>query len=250
MGVGAMVVTMLIEGGNPLSLLNVSAAVIVFGGCTGALFVAFPLKQIVRMPILIGQSFKAHHGDLHGLIDQFVNLADQARREGLLALEGEISKIEDSFIKKGVMLIVDGLDPTIVREIMETDTNLLAERHKEGQEMFKSLGGFAPTFGIIGTVMGLITVLGNLSEPEKLGESIAVAFIATLYGVASANILWLPMGNKLKVKTQHELMGRELSTEGVLAIQAGENPRIVREKLESFLAPTQRGGGQAKSQGE
>jgi chemotaxis protein MotA len=167
----------------------------------------------------------------------------------LLALEGEIGKIEDAFIKKGVMLIVDGLDPTIVREILETDISLLAERHKEGQEMFKALGGYAPTFGIIGTVMGLINVLSHLSEPEKLGHSIAVAFIATLYGVASANILWLPMGNKLKVKTQHEVMARELSAEGVLAIQAGENPRIVREKLESYLPPKLRGVSES-SKGE
>jgi chemotaxis protein MotA len=249
LGVGAMIVTMIIEGGNPLSLLNLPAAVIVFVGCGGALFVSFPMGLIMKMPVLVGQSFKASHANIPGLIDQFVTLADLARREGLLALEGEIGKIEDAFIKKGVMLIVDGLDPTIVREILETDISLLAERHKEGQEMFKALGGYAPTFGIIGTVMGLINVLSHLSEPEKLGHSIAVAFIATLYGVASANILWLPMGNKLKVKTQHEVMARELSAEGVLAIQAGENPRIVREKLESYLPPKLRGVSES-SKGE
>lgn len=246
LGFGAMVATMVIEGGNPLSLLNVPASVIVFGGCFGALFVAFPLKQISGFPGLLGQAFKAHHGNMLGLIEQFVAMAEKARRDGLLSLEEEVGKIEDEFIKKGITLIVDGLDPAIVRDILETDAALLVERHKEGQEMFKFLGGAGPTFGIIGTVMGLINVLSHLSEPESLGHSIAVAFIATLYGVASANILWLPIANKLKGKTHHEMMERELSIAGVLAIQAGENPRIVREKLESYLPPKQRGQSNAE----
>ncbi len=248
LGLGAMVGTMLIEGGNPLSLLNLPAAVIVFGGSAGALFVAFPLKQIMTLPIVIGQSFQAYKGDPLVLIELFVKLADQARRDGLLSLEEEARKIEDDFIKKGVMLIVDGVDPSVVHEVMETDTNLVGERHKEGLEMLKALGGFGPTMGIIGTVMGLINVLSHLSDPENLGHSIAVAFIATLYGVAIANILWLPMANKLKQKNQTEIMSREVAIQGVLAVQAGENPRIVREKLESFLAPKLRGkeGGSGK----
>lgn len=141
------------------------------------------------------------------------------------------------------MLIVDGVDPSVVHEVMETDTEQVAERHKEGIEMLKALGGFGPTMGIIGTVMGLINVLSNLSDPSSLGHSIAVAFIATLYGVATANILWLPMANKLKQKNQSEMIAREVAMQGVLAVQAGENPRIVREKLESFLAPKMRGKG-------
>ncbi len=245
LGVGAMVGSMILEGGNPMSLLNLPAAVIVLGGCAGALFVAFPLKQVLRLPVAITQTFQPYKGSPQVLIELFVKLADQARRDGLLSLEEEARKIEDDFIKKGVMLIVDGVDPSVVQEVMETDTEQVAERHKEGIEMLKALGGFGPTFGIIGTVMGLVNVLSNLSNPESLGHSIAVAFIATLYGVATANILWLPMANKLKQKNQSEMIAREVAMQGVLAVQSGENPRIVREKLESFLAPKLRGKGDA-----
>jgi chemotaxis protein MotA len=248
LGLGAMVATMVIEGGNPMSLINLPAAVIVFGGCAGALFVSFPLKQVLKLGTTIGQCFQTYKGDSMTLIELFVKLADQARRDGLLSLEEEARKIEDEFIKKGVMLIVDGVDPSVVQEVMETDTTQVTERHKEGIEMLKALGGFAPTMGIIGTVMGLINVLSRLSDPENLGHSIAVAFIATLYGVASANLIWLPMANKLKQKNQSEIIAREVALQGVLAVQAGENPRIVREKLESFLAPKLRGqeGGNNK----
>jgi chemotaxis protein MotA len=129
----------------------------------------------------------------------------------------------------------------MVHEIMATDTHQVAERHKEGQEMLKALGGFGPTMGIIGTVMGLINVLSHLSDPDNLGHSIATAFIATLYGVVIANIVWLPMANKLKRKNHSEITARQASTQGVLVIQAGENPRVVREKLETFLSPKSRG---------
>lgn len=243
LGFGAMVGSMILEGGNPMSLLNLPAAVIVLGGSAGALFVAFPLKQVLKFGGALTQTFQPYKGDPQTLIELFVKLADQARRDGLLSLEEEARKIEDDFIKKGVMLIVDGVDPSVVHEVMETDTEQVAERHKEGIEMLKALGGFGPTMGIIGTVMGLINVLSNLSDPSSLGHSIAVAFIATLYGVATANILWLPMANKLKQKNQSEMIAREVAMQGVLAVQAGENPRIVREKLESFLAPKLRGKG-------
>jgi chemotaxis protein MotA len=216
LGLGAMVGSMIIEGGNPMSLLNTPAAVIVFGGSAGALFVAFPLKQVLKLPVTIAQCFQPYKGDAMALIELFVKLADQARRDGLLSLEEEARKIEDDFIKKGVMLIVDGVDPAVVQEVMETDTSQVAERHKEGIEMLKALGGFGPTMGIIGTVMGLVNVLSRLSDPENLGHSIATAFIATLYGVASANIIWLPMANKLKQKNQSEMIAREVALQGVL----------------------------------
>lgn len=240
-GFGALIVSVFLEGGTPLALVNLSAAVIVIGGTFGAALIAFPMKRVMSLPALIGQSFQAYNGDPQSLIGLFVQLADQARREGLLSLEEEAGKIEDEFIKKGVMLIVDGVDPAVVRDILETDTHLVSQRHKEGYSVLEAMGGFAPTMGIIGTVMGLINVLSHLSDPENLGHSIAVAFVATLYGVATANLLWLPMGSKLKQKSQTEMLAREVAIEGMLAVQAGENPRIVREKLESFLAPKLRG---------
>ena len=252
MGFGALIAAVILEGGTPAALLNLPAAVIVFGGTFGATLISFPLKRFLSLPGLIAQTFQANKGDPQTLVDLFVKLADQARREGLLSLEEETAKIENVFVRKGVMLVVDGVDPAVVRDILETDTHLVAERHKGGFSMLESMAGFGPTMGIIGTVMGLINVLSRLSDPEKLGESIATAFIATLYGVATANLLWLPLATKLKQKSIAEVQAREVAIEGVLSVQAGENPRIVREKLESFLAPKQRGkaspsaGGDAK----
>lgn len=240
-GFGAMIATMVIEGGNPASLLNLPAFVIVFIGTLGATFVTFPMKRVLALPGLIGQTLKQPAGDPQTLIELFVKLADQARREGLLSLEEQAKKIEDPFVRKGIMLVVDGVDPAVVREILETDTHLVAQRHKGGYTVLAAMGGYSPTLGILGTVMGLINVLSHLSEPEKLGHSIAVAFIATLYGVAFANLVWLPMGKKLQAKSESEVLAREVAIEGVLSVQAGENPRIVREKLESFLAPKLRG---------
>jgi chemotaxis protein MotA len=241
LGFGALIVSVYLEGGTPMSLVNISAAVIVLGGTFGATLISFPLKQFLALPGLIAKSFQANKTDNQSLIDLFVQLADQARREGLLSLEEQANQIEDDFIKKGVMLIVDGVDPAVVQDILETDTHLVSERHKTGYSMLQAMGGFGPTMGIIGTVMGLINVLSQLENPEDLGHSIAVAFVATLYGVATANLLWLPIGNKLKGRSQQEILAREVAIEGVLAVQSGENPRIVREKLESFLAPKHRG---------
>jgi len=244
LGFGALIGAFMIEGGNPISLLSPSAAIIVLGGTIAATLVAFPLKNVIALPKYIMQTFFSARGDPQEVVSSFVELADKARREGLLALEEDSKDIDDLFMRKGVMLVVDGVDPEVVRDIMETDAALVSERHATGQSMLAAMGGFAPTMGIIGTVMGLVNVLSNLADPEHLGESIAVAFIATLYGVVTANILWLPLGNKLKKKSEQELHIRSLMVEGVIAVQAGENPRIVREKLDAFLAPAERSSGE------
>jgi chemotaxis protein MotA len=168
------------------------------------------------------------------------NMADKARREGLLALEEEAKNIDDPFLQKGIMLVVDGVDPAQVRAILETDIKHMRERHSQGIEFINSAGGYGPTFGIIGTVMGLITVLQELDEPSKLGKSIAAAFLATLWGILSANVIWLPLAGKLRTKSEEESAYRSLLVEGILALQAGENPRLVKEKLTAFLPPSQR----------
>jgi chemotaxis protein MotA len=240
LGFGALIGGFVIEGGSPFSLLSPSAALIVIGGTIAATLVSFPLKNVITLPKLIMQAFFTPPGDPQEVVQQFVDLADKARREGLLAMEEDSKNIEDPFMRKGIMLVVDGVDPEVVRDILETDAALVAERHARGQALFAAMGGYAPTMGIIGTVMGLVNVLSNLAEPEELGHSIATAFIATLYGVVTANILWLPLSSKLKQKSEKELHVRSLMVEGVLAVQAGENPRIVREKLDAFLAPAER----------
>jgi len=240
LGLGSMVGMVLLEGGSPAELIGIPAAVIVFGGTFAASFAQFPLKVVLSLPTCIIQTIQAYDVDTKELIEQLVSLADRARRDGLLTLEEASSQLKDEFLKKGIMLVVDGVDSKTVAAVMETDTHLMSERHEKGIALLEAMGGYAPTMGILGTVMGLVNVLSNLANPEELGHLIASAFLATLYGIASANIVWLPLGGKLRGKDEAEKLSRHLMTQGVLAIQAGESPRIVREKLVAFLPPSER----------
>src|ERR1051326_2598424 len=224
------------------ALLNVPSAMIVFGDTIGTLLVAFPLERVTKLGKVLGVAFREEHTSERDLVNLFVRLSERARREGLLALEGEAQSIEDKSIQKGVLLVVDGTDPELVREIMESDVAAMSERHEARYAMFEAAGGFAPTMGIIGTGMGLVNVLSHLDKPDELGKSIATAFIATLYGVLSANVFWLPVGQRLKQRNKEEIALRTLAVEGVLAVQAGDNPRVVREKLEAFLPMALRAG--------
>ena len=228
------------------ALMNLPSAMIVFGGTIGTLLVAFPMERVTKLSKVLGVAFRQDEVSERELVGLFVKLADRARREGLLALEGESANIEDEAIKKGLMLVVDGTDPELVREIMESDVAAMSERHEGMFGMFAAAGGFAPTMGIIGTVMGLVNVLSHLDKPDELGKSIATAFIATLYGVLSANVFWLPIGERLKQRNKEEVARRTLAVEGVLAVQAGDNPRVVKEKLQAFLPPSLRGDDDEK----
>jgi chemotaxis protein MotA len=173
-------------------------------------------------------------------IETIVHFADRARRDGLLALEEEAKDIEDPFLKKGIQLAIDGTDPEIVRDVLETEIAALKERHKVGAKFFADMGAFAPTLGIIGTVLGLVHMLENLEDPSSMGPLIAAAFVATLWGVMTANLIYLPMSNKLKRASGEEVHHKELCVEGILAIQAGANPRTITEQLKSYLPPSQR----------
>jgi len=245
-GFGALLLAAVLEGGEISGFIQGTAALIVFGGTFGATLVSFPLKRVVLLPRLIMEAFFERSGTSPAeIVEQFVRLAQVARREGLLALEEEANKLEDPFVKKGLLLVVDGIDAEVIETVLATDIQALKERHEAGYGILEAMGGYAPTMGIIGTVMGLIHVLSSLSDPSQLGPAIAVAFVATLYGVSSANLLWIPMATKLKAKSKHEVFLRELAVVGLLSVQAGDNPRIVREKLEAFLAPAYRGGAAA-----
>jgi chemotaxis protein MotA len=243
LGIGALMVAVLLEGGSLASLINFPAAVIVFGGTFSVALVNFPLQTVLGVGKFFTIAVKDTAHDLGHVVESFVRLADKARREGLLALEQEAPSL-DPFSRKGIQMVVDGSDASVVREIMEADIDAMRRRHHDGIAVFEALGGFAPTLGIIGTVMGLVNVLGHLEDPSQLGHLIAGAFIATLYGVASANLVYLPLAGKLKHKSQGEVALRELTIEGLLSVQAGDNPRMVREKLESFLPPSQREGAE------
>jgi chemotaxis protein MotA len=231
-------IVLIMDGGSPAELFAHPAAILlIFGGSLGATIITSPLKTMLKLPQYIIQAFTTNNFDAKVTIELLTKLADKARREGLLALEEDSKKINDKFLKKGVMMVVDGVDPEQVEAIMETTIEQMRTRHKQGIGFFTAAGGFAPTFGIIGTVMGLISVLKQLDNPSALGASIASAFLATLWGLLTANLIYLPIGGKLKSKSEEEARNRYMQLEGILSIQAGENPRIVRDKLSAFLAP-------------
>ncbi len=235
-----LVVAFILDGGHVTALLRPTAAIIVFGGTIGATVAGFSLSELKTVPKLIRVVMLHKLPNEIALIEQIVDLADKVRREGLLYLENQLPQIEDEFMRKGIQLVVDGTDPELVRQILETEMYALEERHHTGASIFEAAGGYAPTMGIIGTVMGLVHVLGNLESPEALGPAIALAFIATLYGVGSANVLWLPIAEKLKNMSKKEAMLRELMMEGIMSIQAGYNPMLIRERLTAFLKPRSR----------
>jgi chemotaxis protein MotA len=238
---GSIITSILIDGGDLLSLVNVPSLIMVLGGTIGGAMIGYPLKTFLALPILIKNTFVADAAGPLEIINQFVTLADQARREGLLSLEEVVNKLEDPLVKKGLMLVVDGVDPEVVRNVLEIDNDLAARRHSAGIGLLETMASLGPAMGLLGTVVGLIGVLRNLSDPSSLGPSMAVAFLTTLYGIIVANLIFIPLSTKLKQKDKTESILREVTVEGVLAIQAGENPRIVREKLESFLLPKLRG---------
>jgi chemotaxis protein MotA len=236
LALAALVAGILIEGGNLGSYVGVSAAVIIFGGTFGAIVISFPMKVLVMIPSLLTNAFTNQNYNIPEIIRKIVEFSERARREGILCLEVELANVKDEFLKYGLQMVIDGTDPQLVRDTLQTKLAFIGERHHQGAQVFEAAGGFAPTMGIIGTVLGLINVLSNIKDPTKLGESIALAFIATLYGIASANLIWLPIANKLKNKHQEEQIMKEIMLEGVLCLQSGDNPRMVEQKLKAFLS--------------
>jgi chemotaxis protein MotA len=232
----------LVEGGGIGGLINPPGFMIVIVGTFGAVFISFPLELLLGTPkAAMAALFNKVNIHGHQTAAMLVAMADKARREGLLSLEDEAQKVTDGFARKALMLMIDGTDPDALRSIMEIDIDSLARRHRENSRVFEAMGGYAPTLGVLGAVMGLIHVLSNLGgDTAELGQGIATAFVATFYGVGYANIICLPVAEKLKFRSGEERVVREMILEGILAIQAGDNPRIVREKLESFLAPGKR----------
>ncbi len=239
-GLGGLVGGFLWEGGHVTMLLVKTAAVIVFGGTFGAVILSFTMDEIKTVPYFLKVVFTDRKIDYITVLDSLVETADKARREGLLSLESQLGEIDNPFLARGLQLVIDGTDPELTRNMLEMEIEAYENKEKVGHDIFMSAGGFAPTMGIIGTVMGLVHVLSNITDPDKLGGAIAVAFLATLYGVASANVLWIPFATKIKGKSAKDVLLMELVLEGILSIQAGENPRVIREKLMTFLPPQTR----------
>ncbi|MFD0870511.1 Chemotaxis protein MotA [Chlamydia abortus] len=234
-GLFALIMGYIWDGGHLSALFVPSALLIVVGGTVGAVIVSFPWSKLKELPKAMGMAFKEQKQEAGVIIDDIVEMATIARREGVLALEQRAVEYHDPFLKDGLMMVIDGTDPELTRQILELEMDALEARHEGYAKIFESAGGFAPTMGIVGTVMGLIHVLGSLSDPDSLGPAIAVAFAATLYGVATANVAYLPIANKIKVRSKEQISTMELMLEGILALQAGENPQLIRKKLTSFL---------------
>jgi chemotaxis protein MotA len=230
----------MIEGVTPPALINIPAAIIVFGGTSCVVFASVGMRRFMMIPGLYIKAFTSEVADVSARVTTLVGFAERARKDGLLALEEDIENIDDDFLKKGMQLVVDGTDPDLLYEILETEVEAMAARHKDGYSVFEKGGGLAPTIGVLGTVVSLIHVLGNLSAPETLGPLIAGAFLATLYGVGAANVVFYPVNYMLVMLSQAEVAERTLVIEGIMAIQAGDNPRVVQEKLISYVPPEQR----------
>ena len=238
--IGGLFLGSTMEGSNPMAVLSPSAMLIVLGGTLGATITGTSFEAVKNIPKLYMKAFNAETHDLNAKVAELVGYAESARRDGLLALDEVTNTIEDPFLKKGLQLVVDGTDPDLVADILESENDAMRKRHTAFAQPFAKAGGYSPTMGIIGTVFGLIHVLANLDKPATLGPSISAAFVATLLGVATANIIYLPIAARLAQLSQAELHARALIVEGVLSIQAGDNPRVVESKLVTFVAPAMR----------
>jgi chemotaxis protein MotA len=237
---GSLLMSSMMDGTTPTSFINIPALMIILGGTAGVTLASVGMDSMKRIPSLYKLVFAAEPPDMRGQLDRLVVLADKARREGLLALDAQLGEIEDTFTRNALQLVVDGTDPEMVNTILEAEVDGMAARHHAGAAPFEKAGGFAPTMGIIGTVLGLVHVLQNLAAPSTLGPSISAAFIATLMGVGAANVIFLPIANRLKAISGEEVELRMMTVEGILSIQAGDNPRLVSEKLMSYVPPAQR----------
>lgn len=217
--------------------VDASSVIIVLGGTIAAGFIAYPMQKMLGIGAIISKAMNNPADDTGEIIAKILELANIARREGLLALEEAVTEVKDAFLKKGVTLIVDGTDPDLVKSILETELSFVSDRHTEGRGIFDTLATLAPAFGMVGTLIGLVAMLQTLDDPSSIGPSMAVALLTTFYGSLLANLLFIPVSKKLEVKSADELLTREIMIEGLLSIQAGENPRIIEEKLKAFLPP-------------
>lgn len=241
MAFGAVIFSYTSEGGRLDSLFLTAPIIIVVGGTLGATITTTSIKTVIQIPNYLKLAFFGRERSVKQGIDSIILLAEKARREGILGLELDLKRIHDPFFRKAIQLLIDGTEVTVLREILNNEIAYAAERHKRGIVFFQKAGGFAPTLGILGTVLGLVHTLGNATDAARMATSIAGAFIATLWGVGLANLFFLPVSDKLRMRHEEEMLFLELITEGVVAIQSGENPRNIRTRLVSFLAPQHRG---------
>ena len=239
LGLGGIVGGLLLEGGKLSQVLQPTAAMIVFGGTAGAVLIQFPLPVVLKAVRRLAHVFLQPKGDAGETIRELVKYANQARREGIVSLDAKLATIQEPFLKKSLMLAVDGTEPQELRSMMELEMQNQADYEDKIPQVFESAGGFSPTIGIIGAVMGLIQVMQHLDKIDEVGRGIAVAFVATIYGVGAANLFFLPSAGKLRIRIREEQILREMTLEGVVSILEGMNPRMLETRLLGFLAEGQ-----------
>jgi chemotaxis protein MotA len=235
LAIGGIVLGLMLEGGNFGQVVQPTAAMIVFGGTLGAILIQYPLPVALGAFRRLAQVFVEPARDAQSTIEVLVRYANLARREGIISLDKELAGIQEPFLRRSLMLAVDGTDPEELRKIMELELDNKEEQEEKIPQLFESAGGFSPTIGIIGAVLGLIQVMQHLDKIDEVGKGIAVAFVATLYGVGAANLILLPAAGKLKIRIRDEQIIREMTIEGVVSILEGMNPRMLEEKLLGFL---------------
>ncbi len=238
-GFGLILLSILI-GGDLGIFINIPSIVIVFGGTIASGLINYPLSDMLGILGPIKNAFFNKDPDPRGLITQLIEFATVARREGILALEDKVADANDEFLKKSIQLAIDGTAPELIKDILTTEVAFMEDRHAKGQAILEALGGAAPAFGMIGTLIGLVQMLAGMDDPSAIGAGMATALLTTLYGSVLSNVMFLPLAGVLKVRTAGELVMREVAIEGILAIQSGDNPRAVEQKLKAFLSPAQR----------
>lgn len=233
-------ITTALWGGDPITFIDVPSMLIVFGGTLGATLTHYPLGTVLKIGSIIRKTLVSKTPAPSLIIEQFMDLANRARREGILALEPLVRGIDNSYLRKGLQLTVDGLEPDAIQSIMETEIDNTESRHETGIELLNALAAYSPALGMIGTVIGLVQMLKTMDDPSSIGPAMAVALITTFYGAIMANLIFLPLVGKLKHRSKEEILIMEMQMEGVLGISRGENPRIIMEKLSSFQPPKDR----------
>ena len=238
-GFGLILLSIII-GGNLGTFINIPAIVIVIGGTLAATLINFPLSDVIGVIGPVRNAFFNQDPDPRELIGKLTQFATVARREGILALESQASEADDEFLGKSIQLAIDGTAPELIRDILTTEVAFMEDRHSKGQAILAAMGASAPAFGMIGTLIGLVQMLAGMSDPSTIGLGMAVALLTTLYGAVLANVVFIPTAGKLKVRTAGELLMKEITIEGILSIQSGDNPRVVEQKLKAFISPALR----------
>lgn len=236
----ALIIISINMGGGLNLFINFPSLMIVAGGTIASTLITYPIGKVLGVMHVVKNAFTQRNMDPNRSIEDLVGFAEKARREGILSLENSLEQIDDNFLRSGIRLAVDGVEPELIKDILDTELAFIEDRHKIGQSIFSTMGTYSPAFGLIGTLIGLVIMLQNMDDPAAIGPGMAVALLTTLYGAIMANLIFLPIAGKLKNRTAEEILIKEITIEGIMSIQSGDNPRIVKQKLQAFLSPKMR----------